>query len=104
MKKIILLASIIGLSGCQSVGMVGSPLWHMTTSKNDKIAAYRETCVGYGFVRGTPEMAQCISTESRDSRASASDRMRAFSESMKPPQTINCTSTRTGTIINTNCR
>jgi hypothetical protein len=100
--KILVIGTFVtAVTGCQTVGRVGSPLWHMTATDQEKLATYTNTCVGYGFVKGTPEIAQCIAQESRDSRASASDRMKSLSNYNR---TVNCTSIRTGTIVNTNCR
>lgn len=101
LKTITIGLCVLAVTGCQTVGRVGSPLWHMTATDQEKIATYTQTCVGYGFVKGTPEIAQCIAQESRDSRASASARMQSLSDYNR---TVNCTSIRTGTIVNTNCR
>jgi len=103
-RTLIMLLLSTSLAACQSVGRQGSPLWHMTTSESDKIAAYRATCVAYGFKAGTAELSQCIAQESRDSRASANDRMRAIQRANSYNRTINCTSTTTGVFTNTSCR
>ena len=105
MRAITAALMCLTITACQSVGMKGSPLWHMTASQEEKIAAYRDTCISYGFKYGTPEMSQCIAQESRDSRSSANSRMQAIQQmNSYNNRTINCTSTRTGAFVNTNCR
>ena len=63
----------VGISGCTTggVGAVGSPMWQMTASKDEKINTFVATCVSYGFKQDTKEMAQCIASESRAARESA---------------------------------
>ena len=98
---------VMTLAGCGSgngsgVGLQGSPLWHMTASSEAKTAAYRRTCISYGFASGTPQMAQCIQTESNNSKAMANktldnlaqqerDRLRSLSNN-----SMNCTSRSNG--------
>ncbi|MDH7790734.1 hypothetical protein QBD00_001638 [Ochrobactrum sp. AN78] len=76
-KTFILIAVLLGVSGCQSggVGMPESPMWFLTATPEQQIAYYSKRCSAYGFKAGTPEMAQCIMTESRSSKDRASNQM-----------------------------
>jgi len=51
------------LSGCTSnggMGAVGSPLWSLTTTDEEKWAYYEKTCSRYGLTKGTPAFTQCL--------------------------------------------
>ena len=74
-NRFVAFLSLAVLTGCQTggVGMVGSPMWHATASQQDKVSVYRDICSSYGFQVNTPEMAQCIATESRGSRQNATN-------------------------------
>jgi len=110
--RLIFLATFsLFLAACQTIGMKGSPLWHMTASQNEKNAAYRELCLGYGFEYGTPGLSQCIAQESRDSRSRASQQMNNSLQEHRnrlqqlndSNRTINCTSSRVGRFVQTQC-
>lgn len=54
---------LLALSGCASnggVGRVGSPLWDLTTSDEEKWAYYEATCERYGLTKGTPQFTDCL--------------------------------------------
>ena len=105
MKKLLLVGIAASLiTGCQSMGRVGSPLWKATTPEADQIAYFRNTCLAYGFEANTPQLAQCISQERANADAAARERAANASRYYQSTRPINCTSIRTGTIVNTNCR
>ena len=103
MKMITICATTLLLVGCNSLGRVGSPMWHMTASNSEKANAFINVCASYGFKRNTPEMAQCVAEESRASRQGARDRMKSLQSMQQRNRMVNCTSTKIGTTINTNC-
>jgi hypothetical protein len=87
--------------GSTALGREGSPAWMATASPAAKLATYRGNCEGYGFVAGTPEMAQCVQQEAGSYRAGASSTMAAISDNMaamsqrqpitvQPTTTTNC--------------
>lgn len=62
---------LFALVGCTSAGngptgpAPGTDAWYATASP-EKIANYfRSQCVTYGYLPGTPEMAECIGKEAR---------------------------------------
>lgn len=67
------------LSGCggtgSGVGMKESPIWHMSASAEEKLNYFTQQCLGFGFKKNTPEMAQCIQNQSNQSRGNASAKM-----------------------------
>ena len=60
MKKLALIGSLCFLVGCQSVGRVGSPLWDLTSSEQEKWETYRSICRQYGISEGTAAFSQCL--------------------------------------------
>ena len=71
-------AAVAGLSACDADGQLGaegSPAWFMRTTAAEQAAFFTTICQTYGFSGGSPEMAQCVATEARDARRSASNRM-----------------------------
>ena len=83
MKSVLVVLAVIGsvgLSGCDAggnLGREGSLLWHNRTSAVEKAAYFGAICNSYGFKYGTPEMAQCIGEETRDSIKSAREAVAA---------------------------
>lgn len=83
--------------GSTALGVPGSPAWQATASPAAKMATYRTNCEGYGYVAGTPAMAQCMQQEAGDYRAGAAANMAALSTNManmsqpRPMTTTNCT-------------
>ena len=60
---IAMIGSLIVVSGCASsggVGSVGSPLWDLTTSEEEKWAYYETTCERYGLTKGTAQFSKCL--------------------------------------------
>ncbi|MCS5623741.1 MAG: hypothetical protein NZ735_07275 [Candidatus Marinimicrobia bacterium] len=57
------------LTGCAGggIGLNESPMWHLTASPESKIEYFRKLCLGFGEKPNTPELNQCIKTESRSS-------------------------------------
>lgn len=100
----------IGLAGCTGtqgerfLGRPGSPAWFATAAP-ETIAAYFVTrCKTYGFTPGTVEMAQCVQQEAGQTRNRNALKMAVVAASRpKPSTTLRCTSTGTGSIVNTTC-
>lgn len=95
--------------GTTSAGVPGSPMWHATTSQENKIAYYQAQCAGYGYAMGTPQMAQCVQIEAVQSRSTASAQVQNVSRNMQQQavmaqnNNISCTSQRIGNTVSTNC-
>ena len=99
-KNISLIAiSALLLSGCNSLGMKESPLWHKTASIEEKMAYFTEMCRGYGYKDGSDELRDCAVEEQRMSRSAAREKIRN-SRTYRP---INCTSTSIGRTTSTSC-
>ena len=107
LRRIASVIIVMTLAGCGSgngsgIGTQGSPLWHMTATSEAKTAAYRRTCISYGFASGTPQMAQCIQTESNNSKAMANKALDNFNrqnnERLRSSRnnSMNCTSRSNG--------
>jgi hypothetical protein len=63
----ICILSINVLTGCSTgvmgesiFGRPGSPVWFGTASQATVIDYYKKTCISYGYIDGTTEMASCI--------------------------------------------
>ena len=78
-----------------------SPLWHWTSSDEEKIKYFEEICAAYGFSYGTPAMAQCVTLEKRSSSSAAADR---FAAGMQNMQNNMNNRFNNSTITTTNCR
>lgn len=92
MKRIIILAATTGvLASCggdgAGIGRSESKVWHMTASAEEKFAYFENQCLGFGFKKGTPEIAQCIQNQSNQSRSSANDRFSRAVERLQGPKT-----------------
>ena len=114
MKKFLLPLSLIsmGLTGCQTtggIGMVGSPMWDLTTSDEQKWAYYESTCEKYGFTKGTNAFSQCLMQTKMSVENDTKDGWGNFRDAssrmgtMYNDDTINCTSTSIGRTVNTTC-
>jgi hypothetical protein len=101
MQRTIIRLFVVGfiLSGCQTggVGMVGSPLWQVTATSEDKLRVFTNACLSYGFQRGTPEMAQCVQNESNGAKSSASRSLNNFNQN-------NTNMLNQNRVLNTTCR
>jgi hypothetical protein len=67
---LVLIAGCTGVDGEKFIGAPGSPAWFSTASPNTVATYFRDRCTAYGFVQGTPEMAQCIQQEAASKRQS----------------------------------
>lgn len=62
------------VAGCTSAGgeisgpAPGSPEWYETASPESIANHFRTRCIAYGYLPGTPEMADCIKKEAAASR------------------------------------
>ncbi|WP_144055579.1 hypothetical protein [Octadecabacter antarcticus] len=54
-------------------GEVGSLAWFDTASQEQIIEHFTRKCEGYGFERGSVDMAQCIADENRSVRSIRAD-------------------------------
>lgn len=81
----LLLGCTQNVDGTTALGLVGSPAWFMSTTEAQRNAYFRATCAGYGYQSGSPEMAQCIATETRNARAYAADAGAAMATAYTPP-------------------
>lgn len=60
---IVIIGSLGVVSGCASsggIGAVGSPLWDLTTSEDEKWAYYEATCERYGLTKGSAQFTKCL--------------------------------------------
>ena len=91
------------LAACQTggVGMVGSPLWQITASEEDKVRVFVNRCASYGFKEKTAEMAQCVASERRAASDSAARRLDSFNRNTSLNSTTT-TCSRLGNTINCN--
>ena len=74
MKSWLLLACIsFALVGCVNAdgtqGEVGSLAWFDTASPEQIMEHFTKKCEGYGFKRGSVNMAQCVADENRSIRS-----------------------------------
>lgn len=101
--RIMLVCCFVTLSGCQTggVGMVGSPLWQVTASKEDKIKTFVSICESYGFKKNTKEMSQCVASESRSASQSAAKSLDNFNRNNRMSNT-STTCTQLGNTLNCN--
>ena len=60
---IAILISVNFISGCNGLGRVGSPMWDLTTSPEEKFEVYSANCQQYGYKIGTVEFTDCIRDE-----------------------------------------
>lgn len=81
--SLLLVTACTGANGDKYVGAPGSPAWFATASMDTKMAYFGQQCAGYGYRQGTPEMAQCIASETRDARSDARARMAAAGAQMQ---------------------
>lgn len=98
MVKYIILAMSSLTLGCAAdggLGVEGSPVWFARTSPAEQAAFFGKICAGYGYADGTPEMTQCIATESREARRQGAANMRAASANMQMNRPRNTTCNRT---------
>ena len=61
--KYLILPFIIVLQGCSP--SLGSAAWHQRATNQDLINYYTEMCLGFGYKSETPELRQCVQTETR---------------------------------------
>ena len=67
MQKIyVVTMSLAFLSGCMAP--VESNGWFLTTPPDEIKKFYEARCESYGFVKGSPQMADCIAKEIRSAR------------------------------------
>ena len=62
--KLIILPIILLVQGCSP--SIGSAAWHQRATNQDLINYYSEICLGFGYKSETPELRQCIQTETRN--------------------------------------
>lgn len=100
----IALAGCTGTQGETFLGRPGSPAWFATAAP-ETIAAYFVTrCQTYGFKPGTVEMAQCVQQEAGQSRNRNALKMAVIAATApRPAPTVNCRSTKFGSVIKTTC-
>ena len=81
-----------GIMGERVWGQEGSMAWFASASDETKLAYFTSRCQSYGFVWGTPWMAQCIAEETRSAKSSARRNMAAglaAQQSMSRPTSCN---------------
>ena len=50
-----------------------SPIWHWTSSDEEKTEYFEEICAAYGYKHKTSAMAQCVTLERRSSSSAAAN-------------------------------
>jgi hypothetical protein len=80
-----------------SAGREGSPIWFMRTTPAERSQYFTSVCTGYGFQPNTPQMAQCVQTESLTARDSMKDSLGSI-QSNSQTTTTNCN--RSGNSVN----
>ena len=82
------------VDGTTALGLAGSPAWYMSTTEDQRRDYFQSTCVDYGYVLGTPDMAQCVATETRNARGLASEAAQgmrtSFDRPIVTPSTTTC--------------
>ena len=90
--------SVFGCSKDGKLGVEGSPAWHNRVSAAEKAAYFGKACSSYGFKSGTPEMAQCIAQETRQSvqagREAVANAIRNATKPRPQPQRLRTTCTK----------
>jgi hypothetical protein len=75
MKFIHYLIPLVLLAACEnpdgSIGRPESPIWHSGTPQEIKMEYFTKKCEGFGFQRGTTDMANCLKDTITRSEASA---------------------------------
>jgi len=61
--SLLVLPIILILQSCSP--SIGSSAWHQRASSLDLTNYYKEMCLGFGYKSDTPELAQCIQTETK---------------------------------------
>lgn len=104
------LAACTGAGGETYIGRPGSPAWFATASVATQTSYFQERCANYGFPANSPQMAQCVQNEYLATRQVASQKqatgLALIAASAAPPpapRMVNCTTTRNGPFLNTNC-
>jgi hypothetical protein len=75
-----------GTQGEAVMGMPGSPAWFASASPETIAGYYSRQCASYGFMAGTPGMAQCIQNSALSGRQTASNRVTAASGVLMQPR------------------
>ncbi len=68
--------------GSTSAGMPNSPLWHATTSMENKLAYYGKTCETLGYQPNTDAFRGCVHSELVSGREQAAENMQRSSDRM----------------------
>ena len=76
MQKIIIVFFMAFLMGCKTAP--GTLAWHNSTPNSEKMAYFLQVCTGYGYVRGTDDMRDCIAAEMRTAQSSAEQQRAAY--------------------------
>ena len=88
----------VALMSCEVVRKE-SPIWHWTSSDEEKTEYFEDICSAYGYKYGTPAMAQCVTLEKRSSSSAAADKFARGMQNMQnnmnnrfndAPVTTNC--------------
>jgi hypothetical protein len=61
--SLLILSMILLLQSCSPT--VGSAAWHQRANNVDLTNYYTEMCLGFGYKSETPELRQCVQTETR---------------------------------------
>ena len=61
--SLLILPMILLLQSCSPT--IGSAAWHQRANSVDIINYYTEMCLGFGYKSETPELTQCVQTETR---------------------------------------
>ena len=80
-----------GVKGENIIGNPGSPLWFDTASQATIINHYKNVCIAYGFIDGTPEMAKCIQDAHAEGKHGARERIKAVNKINSYNKPITCT-------------
>ena len=97
----------IGVDGEGIYGIPGSLSWFSTASPRTQAAYYGRLCQTYGYVWGTPQMANCVASEIRNGKAQATRTFQAsvnFADQLnRPAPTSSCRINQFGASTYVNC-
>ncbi len=105
MRKSLALWAVIGslsLLGCAEdgrFGREGSLPWHNRTSAVAKADYFGKICASYGYAYKTPEMAECISKETRLSKQEANAEWDNLIKTLETPKSTKTNCRRYGNSI-----
>ena len=78
-----------GLDGETVHGVVESPMWFKTASRNTIVSHFSEFCDSYGIPRGTSEFRSCVRDSEQASRSNTMSNYRSFISDINANSTNN---------------